>query len=134
LFDERVLTTESKKAGSFDPAIQNSPTLSPPNDVPQLACFSGAAAGRFFSIARFRSSARGDRTSARCQEKRIEGAIVVDALSRVGRNAQAHVLVQRIGHGDIAQVRQEPALAPDIGVAHLPAGPWSQRRDQGQPL
>src|SRR5436190_27163 len=32
---------------------------------PQLACFTGAAVPTFFSIARFRSSARGESTSAR---------------------------------------------------------------------
>jgi hypothetical protein len=44
---------------------------------------------------------------------------VVDALDGVGGDAQAHVLAERIrDEGDVAQVRQEPALGLDVGVAH----------------
>jgi len=53
----------------------------------------------------------------------IEAAAVVDALDRVGGDAQAHVAAERVGNeGDVAQVRQEPALGLDIGVAHLVPG------------
>jgi hypothetical protein len=54
---------QNKTAGSFDPAIQNSPRLTLPKREPQPACFSGAAAAVFFSILRFSSSARGDRSA-----------------------------------------------------------------------
>src|SRR5437899_1096100 len=58
----------------------------------------------------------------RLQQKRVEAAAVIDALDRVGRNPQAHVAAERIGHeGDVAQVRQEPALGLDVGVADLVA-------------
>jgi hypothetical protein len=56
------------------------------------------------------------------EQERIEAAAVVDALDRVGRDAQAHVAAERVGdEGDVAQVRQEPALGLDVGVAHLVA-------------
>lgn len=58
----------------------------------------------------------------RLQQKRVEAAIVVDAFQRIGRDAQAHVAAERIrDEGDVDQVRQEPALGLDIGVAHLVA-------------
>ena len=47
---------------------------------------------------------------------------MVDALQRIGRDAQAHVAAERVrDEGDVAQVRQEPALGLDIRVAHLVA-------------
>jgi hypothetical protein len=50
----------------------------------------------------------------------VEAAAVVDALDGVGRDPQAHVAAERVrDEGDVAQVRQEPALGLDIGVAHL---------------
>src|SRR6201996_1374034 len=48
----------------FDPAVSNSQLLNSVTKA-QLACATGAAAAAFFSIARFRSSARGDRLPAR---------------------------------------------------------------------
>jgi len=54
-------SSNRKTAGSKDPAIQNSQTLT---RLSQPAFFSGAAAAVFFSIARFNSSARGESTSA----------------------------------------------------------------------
>jgi hypothetical protein len=37
--------------------------------------------------------------------------MVVDALDRIGRDAQAHVAAERVGHeGDVGQVRQNPRL------------------------
>src|ERR1700722_9118535 len=59
-----LISPQTKTAGSFDPAIQSYST--PEGNSPQPAFFSasGAAAAFFFSIARFKSSARGDSTSA----------------------------------------------------------------------
>jgi hypothetical protein len=55
-------------------------------------------------------------------QKGVEAAIVVDALDRVGGDAQPHVSAQRIrDEGDVAEVRQEPPLGLDVGVAHLVA-------------
>jgi hypothetical protein len=55
----------------------------------------------------------------RLQQIRIEPAAVVDALDRVGGDAQADVAAEGFGHeGDIAQIGQEPALGLDVGVAH----------------
>src|SRR5580700_9523901 len=66
-FDRACISLQTKTAGSFDPAAQISQRLKPasltqPNA--QLACATGASAAFFFWIARFRSSARGDRFSA----------------------------------------------------------------------
>jgi hypothetical protein len=66
--------------------------------------------------------ARREHLGAGFQQKRVEAAIVVDALDRVGGDAQAHVLAQRVrDEGDVAEVRQEPPLGLDVGVAHLVA-------------
>jgi hypothetical protein len=47
---------------------------------------------------------------------------MIDALQRVGRDAQADVAAERVGdEGDVAEVGQEPALGLDVGVAHLVA-------------
>jgi hypothetical protein len=56
-------------------------------------------------------------------QERVEAAIVVDALDRVGGDAQAHVAAQRVrDEGHVAQVRQEAPLGLDVGVADLVAG------------
>ena len=56
-------------------------------------------------------------------QERIEAAIVVDALDRVGGDAQANVPPQRVrDEGHVAQVRQEAPLGLDVGVADLVAG------------
>jgi hypothetical protein len=56
-------------------------------------------------------------------QERVEAAIVVDALDRVGGDAQAHVAPQRVrDEGHVAQVRQEAPLGLDVGVADLVAG------------
>jgi cell division FtsZ-interacting protein ZapD len=56
------------------------------------------------------------------EEERIEPAIVVDALDRIGRDAQAHVAAQRIrDERHVAQVRQETPLGLDVGMADLVA-------------
>src|ERR1700737_2414930 len=55
---------QTKTAGSFAPAIQNSQPLTQLNANPQLAFASGAAAAVFFSIARFSPSAFGDSSVA----------------------------------------------------------------------
>src|SRR5262249_28285767 len=68
--------------------------------------------------------ARRQRRGAGLQEIRIEAAIVVDALERVGRDAQPHVPPQRVrDEGDVAQVRQETPLGLDVGEADLVARP-----------
>src|SRR6185437_4979840 len=47
---------------------------------------------------------------------------MVDALDRVGRDAQAHVAAERVrDECDVAQVRQEAPLGLDVGVADLVA-------------
>jgi hypothetical protein len=47
---------------------------------------------------------------------------VVDALQRIGRDAQAHVAGERVrDEGDVDQVRQEAPLGLDVRVAHLVA-------------
>lgn len=47
---------------------------------------------------------------------------MIHRLQRIGRDAQADVAAERVGdEGDVAQVRQEPALGLDVGVAHLVA-------------
>jgi hypothetical protein len=47
---------------------------------------------------------------------------VVDALDRVGRDAQAHVAAERVrDERHVAQVRQETPLGLDVGVADLVA-------------
>ena len=52
----------------------------------------------------------------------VEAAIVVDALERIGRDAQAHVAGERVrDEGDVDQVRQEAPLGLDVRVAHLVA-------------
>ena len=52
----------------------------------------------------------------------IEAAIVVDALQRIGRDAQAHVAGEGVrDEGDVDQVRQEAPLGLDVRVAHLVA-------------
>src|SRR3954469_23692667 len=52
------------------------------------------------------------------EQEGIEAAIVVDALDRVGGDAQAHVAAQRFAdEGHVDQVRQEAALGLDVGVA-----------------
>lgn len=52
----------------------------------------------------------------------VEAAIVVDALDRIGRNAQAHVARQRFrDERHVDEVRQEAALGLDVGVADLVA-------------
>jgi|SRR5450631_2851567 hypothetical protein len=67
---ETYFSNVNKKAGSFDPAIQNSQPLTRPDEPAQPAFFAGSAFftnatfGVFFSIAFFNSSARGDSTSA----------------------------------------------------------------------
>src|SRR3954466_14211548 len=71
---------QTKTAGSFDPTatkLNSTPKLTrltlspkPQLEISQLACFTGAAVPTFFSIARFRSSARGERTSARAFSKK----------------------------------------------------------------
>jgi hypothetical protein len=66
--------------------------------------------------------ARRQRRGAGLQQERIEAANVVDALDRVGRDAQPHVPPQRVrDECDVAQVRQETPLGLDVGVADLVA-------------
>jgi hypothetical protein len=66
--------------------------------------------------------ARRQHRGAGLQQIRIEAAIVVDALDRVGRDAQPHVPPQRVrNERDVAQVRQETPLGLDLGVADLVA-------------
>jgi hypothetical protein len=58
----------------------------------------------------------------RLQQKRIQPAAMIDALDRVGGDAQADVAAECVGdEGDVAEVGQEPALGLDVGVAHLVA-------------
>jgi hypothetical protein len=67
--------------------------------------------------------ARGEFRPLGFQQIRIQAAAVVDALDRVGGDAQADVAAQGVGdEGDVAEVRQEPALGLDVGVAHRVAG------------
>lgn len=45
---------------------------------------------------------------------------MIDALERIGRDAQAHVAAQRIRYkGDVHKIRQEAPLGLDVRVAHL---------------
>jgi len=55
-------------------------------------------------------------------QERVEAAAVVDRLQRVGRNTQAHRAAERVrDQGDVAQVRQKPALGLVVLVADLVA-------------
>src|SRR5262245_63821813 len=65
---------------------------------------------------------RRQRIGAGLQEIGVKAAIVVDALERIGRDAQAHIASERIrDESDVAQVRQEAPLGLDVRVAHLVA-------------
>ena len=56
------------------------------------------------------------------QQEGIEAAAMIDGLERIGRDPQLHRAPERVGdHGDVEQVRQEPPLGLDVGVAHLVA-------------
>src|SRR5688500_13030236 len=51
-------------------------------------------------------------------EKGVEAAAMLDRAQRIGRNAQAHILVQRLGdQRHLDQVGQELALGLVVGVA-----------------
>lgn len=66
--------------------------------------------------------AGGEHVGLGFQQILVEAAIVVDALERVGRDAQAHVAGERVrDEGDVDQVRQEAPLGLDVRVAHLVA-------------
>lgn len=56
------------------------------------------------------------------EQEGVEAAIVVDALDRVGGDAQPHVAAQRFrDERHVDEVRQEAALGLDVGVADLVA-------------
>ena len=114
--------TENKTAGSFDPAAQT------PNRFRSAAKFSSpsppALRARLLLLDRALQVQRAGREQVGflLDQEGIEAAAVVDALDRVGRDAQAHVAAEHVrDEGDVAQVRQEPALGLGIRVAHLVA-------------
>ena len=56
------------------------------------------------------------------EQEGVEPAAVVDGLERVGRHPHPHLALQRVGNQrDVAQVRHEPPLGLDVGVAHFVA-------------
>ena len=66
--------------------------------------------------------AGGEHVGLGLQQVLVEAAIVVDALDRIGRDAQAHVAGERVrDEGDVDQVGQEAPLGLDVRVAHLVA-------------
>ena len=61
----------------------------------------------------------------RFEQKCIKATAMVDGLQGIGRYAQADPAAKRVGNQrDVAQVRQEPALGLDVGVAHFVADQW----------
>ena len=124
---------------SSAPHKQKRPGLSTqplPNSNPPVKCASALASARLllFLLDEDRladllldgaleiEGAGGEVGGAGLLQEGVEAAIVVDALQRVGRDAQAHVAAERIRHeGDVDQVRQKPALRLDVRVAHLVA-------------
>ena len=57
------------------------------------------------------------------QQERVETAAMLHRAQGMGADGQAHALLQRLAfQRDIAQIRQEPALGPALGMAHIIAG------------
>jgi hypothetical protein len=111
--------TKTQMAGSFDPAIKTPPITS--ESSPRLLL---RLPRRHLLLNRPLQLQRPWRKlrSLRLDQKRIQPAAMIDALQRIGRDAQADVAAERVGdEGDVAEVGQEPALGLDVGVAHLVA-------------
>ena len=59
------------------------------------------------------------------EKERIKAATMIDGLQRVRRHAQPDPAAEGVrNQSDIAQVREEPPLGLDVGVAHFVADQW----------
>jgi hypothetical protein len=115
--------SKTKTAGSRDPAIQNTAASKLAERKPSARLHHGDCRRRLLLDLALQFERPG-RQFGRLglDQKRVETAAVIDGFDGVGRNPQPDVPPQRVGNeGDVAQVRQEPALGLDIGVAHLVA-------------
>jgi len=112
---------QTKTAGSSDPAASNSIRRCFAKTSARLLHELGLADLLLDRALEIQRAGR-EHVGLGLEQVLVEAAIVVDALQRVGRDAQADVAGERVrDEGDVDEVRQKAPLGLDVRVAHLVA-------------